>query len=85
MAVTKRYLDVLDLKLGDTIAIREGEKTYYGHYHTHTEGHIHMFYDTVPAEITHDHGTSYTHRLNEIAGVYPITKDIRRIAAARDQ
>ncbi|GEM_PF-6820902 len=84
MAVTKNHLDMLYLKSGDSLAIRQGRETYYGHYHTHTEEHIHMFYDTVPSELTHGHGTSYTHRLNEIDDVYPIVKDMRRIAAARD-
>ena len=78
MAVTKNHLDMLHVKLGNLVAVREGEKTYYGHYHTHTEDRIHMFYDVIPPELTHGHGTSYTHRLNEIDDVYFLTQGLRR-------
>ncbi|MBI4170612.1 MAG: hypothetical protein HY514_02875 [Candidatus Aenigmarchaeota archaeon] len=82
MPITKEYVDRLKLKPYESIAVREGERTYLGHYMMHSDSHIHVFYDAVPDEHVSHVGAPYTHRLNEIDDVYPVIKDVRRTEAA---
>lgn len=77
--VTKEYIDGLNLKRGETVAIREehDDGFWFGRYVSHTGDHIHVDYSTIPPEIRQS--VSYTHRLSEVAELNVLCWDVTRM------